>query len=217
MTKLQIQAVAFDMDGLMFNSEDVYFETGVRLLRLFGCEYTRELAKTLMGCTPQDSFQRMIDAHKLHVTWQELQLKSNEIFLAIMPEWLQPMPGLFPLLDRLDALNIPRAVCTSSCPHLVHRMLPIHDLERRFNFVLTSGDVTHGKPHPEMYLRAAERFGVNPASMMVLEDSQNGCRAGANAGAFVVAVPGEHSRDQDFSAANRIAKSLDDPCVMECF
>lgn len=214
MSKPQIQAVAFDMDGLMFNSEDVYFETGVRLLGLFGCEYTHALSKTLMGCTPQDAFQRMICKHDLPVTWQELQVKSNEIFLSIMPDLLQPMPGLFRLLDHLDVFGIPHAVCTSSCPELVNKMLPIHDLERRFDFILTSDDVTHGKPHPEMYLRAAERFGVEPAAMMVLEDSQNGCLAGANAGAFVVAIPGEHSQDQDFSMANLVAKALDDERIM---
>lgn len=211
----KIQAVAFDMDGLMFNSEDVYFETGVRLLRLFGCEYTKALSKTLMGCTPQDAFQGMIDAHDLPNSWRELQVKSDEIFLSIMPDLLKPMPGLFRLLDRLDTLEIPHAVCTSSNPELVYKMLPIHDLERRFDFILTSADVTHGKPHPEMYLRAAERFGVEPSSMMVLEDSHNGCLAGANAGAFVVAVPGEHSLDQDFSMADLVAKALDDERIME--
>lgn len=215
MSKPKIQAVAFDMDGLMFNSEDVYFETGLRLLRLFDCEYTHTLSKTLMGCTPQDAFQGMIDAHDLPTTWQELQAKSDEIFLSIMPDLLQPMPGLFRLLDHLDAQGIPHAVCTSSNPELVYKMLPIHDLERRFDFILTSADVTHGKPHPEMYLRAAERFGVKPESMMVLEDSYNGCLAGANAGAFVVAVPGEHSQDQDFSMADLVAKALDDERIMQ--
>ena len=215
MTTPKIQAVAFDMDGLMFNSEDVYFETGVRLLRSYGFEYTKELAKTLMGVTPEYEYNYLVDQFRLPVTWQELQAQANEIFLSIMPQVLQPMPGLFTLLDHLDKRKIPHAVCTSSSPKLVSRMLPIHNLERRFDFILTSEDVTHGKPHPEMYLRAAERFGLDPASMMVLEDSQNGCTAGANAGAFVVAVPGEHSKDHDFSMANLVAKALDDERILQ--
>ena len=215
MSDPKIQAVAFDMDGLMFNSEDVYFETGVRLMKLYGCEYTKDLAKQLMGVTPQYEFQFLIDRFRLPATWEELKAKSNEIFLSIMPKILQPMPGLFHLLDHLDERKIPHAVCTSSSPNLVSQMLPIHDLERRFDFILTSDDVTHGKPHPEMYLRAAERFGVEPASMMVLEDSYNGCLAGANAGAFVVAVPGEHSLGHDFSMANLVAKALDDECILQ--
>ena len=77
-------------------------------------------------------------------------------------------------------------------------------------FILTSEDITHGKPHPEIYLLAAQRLGVPPGEMLVLEDSQNGCRAAAAAGAFTVAVPGEHSRRQDFSCANLIVESLKD-------
>ena len=81
-------------------------------------------------------------------------------------------------------------------------------LAPRFSFILTSEDITHGKPHPEIYLLAARRFGVPPGEMLVLEDSHNGCRAAATAGAFTVAVPGDHSRRQDFSSADLIIESL---------
>ncbi len=211
----KIQAVAFDMDGLMFNSEDVYFETGSRLMRLFGHEYTHELSSVLMGCTPQRAFETMIEWHQLPVTWQELQQESNRIFLSIMGDYLQPMPGLFELLDYLEENQIPCAICTSSCGELVRKMLPIHDLQRRFAFIITSENVTQGKPHPEIYLQAAERFGVEPASMMILEDSHNGCVAGAVAGGFVVAVPGEHSKHQDFSMATCRVSALNDAKIFE--
>ena len=206
----RIQAVAFDMDGLIFNSEDVYFETGTRLLAEFGFQYTHELSDQLMGCTPQSAFEKMIAWHQLPVTWQELQKRSNQIFLSIMPEYLQPMPGLMELLDYLDGHEIPHAICTSSCRELVSQMLPIHGLETRFDFIITSEDVTHSKPEPEIYLKAASRFGVAPENMMVLEDSRNDCLAGANAGAFVTAVPGEHSRHHDFSMVSCRLERLND-------
>src|SRR5208283_1527177 len=87
------------------------------------------------------------------------------------------------------------------------------DLQPRFQFVLTAEDIVHGKPNPEIYLTAARCFGVRPAEMMVLEDSQNGCIAAASAGAFAVAVPGHHSREHDFSRASLIVDSLADPRV----
>lgn len=215
MTNPKIQAVAFDMDGLMFNSEDVYFETGARLLRLFGCEYTQELSAQIMGCPPQAAFEKMIEWHSLDITWQEMQKKSNEIFLSIMPEFLQPMPGLMILLDFLEEKKIPHAICTSSCLELVSRMLPLHGLDTRFDFIITSENVVHGKPAPDIYLMAAERFGVPPKAMMVLEDSHNGCVSGAAAGAFVAAVPGEHSRNHDFSMANIRLDALNDSRIFE--
>ena len=89
------------------------------------------------------------------------------------------------------------------------------DLAPRFQFILTSDDIVDGKPHPEIYLKAAERFGLPPADLLVLEDSQNGCRAAVAAGTFAVAVPGGHSRRQDFSGASLVLESLADRRLYE--
>ena len=78
-------------------------------------------------------------------------------------------------------------------------------------FILTAEDMSHGKPNPEIYLTAARRLDVPPERMLVLEDSENGCRAAAAAGAFAVAVPGDHSRRHDFSFAALVIDSLADP------
>ena len=98
---------------------------------------------------------------------------------------------------------------------LTEACLAPFQLAPRFRFVLTSEDITRGKPDPEIYLLAARRFGVPPAEMLVLEDSQNGCRAAAASGAFTVAVPGEHSRRQDFGAANLVIENLADRRLYE--
>ena len=120
------------------------------------------------------------------------------------------MPGRLQLLDALERAGIPKAIGTSSCRELVTACLAPLDLERRFQFVLPAEDIVHGKPDPEIYLTAAKRFGVPAAEMMVLEDSHNGCLAAAAAGAFVVAVPGEHSREHDFNQAALVADGLAD-------
>jgi beta-phosphoglucomutase-like phosphatase (HAD superfamily) len=125
------------------------------------------------------------------------------------------MPGLVELLAALEKARIPKAIATSSGRKLTDACLTPFDLARRFQFVLTSEDIAHGKPHPEVYLTAARRFGVPPSRMLVLEDSQAGCRAGAAAGAVVVAVPGEHSRRHDFSAASLVIDSLADRRLYE--
>jgi HAD superfamily hydrolase (TIGR01509 family) len=128
-------------------------------------------------------------------------------------DYLAPLPGLHELLDALEGAEIPKAIATSSTRALVEACLKPFDLQKRFRFVLTAEDIVHGKPHPEIYLTAAGLLGVAAGEMMVLEDSQNGCMAAASAGAFTVAVPGEHSRDHDFSSASLIADSLADPRI----
>ena len=85
----------------------------------------------------------------------------------------------------------------------------------RFEFILTAEDVQQGKPHPEIYLTASRRLAASPSEMMVLEDSQNGCRAAISAGAFAVAVPGDHSRHHDFTGASLIAAGLGDARIYQ--
>ena len=206
-----MRAVVFDMDGLMFNTEDVYTLVGEELLRRRGYEFTAELKDEMMGLRPQPAFEAMIGHCRLGDTWQELAAESNRLFLDLLDGRLAPMPGLMELLDALERAGIPKAIGTSSSRELVDACLRPFDLEGRFQFILAAEDIVHGKPHPEIYLTAARRFGVPPAEMMVLEDSQNGCLAAAAAGAYVVAVPGEHSREHDFSMASLVVESLADP------
>jgi HAD superfamily hydrolase (TIGR01509 family) len=205
------RAVVFDMDGLMFNTEEVYHEVGTELMHRRGCEYTRELCDAIMGRPPRDCFVTMIQWHGLEERWEAMAAESEEIFIGLLDGWLAPMPGLLELLDALEAAGIPKAICTSSSRRLLHEIISRFRMEPRFQFMLAAEDITHGKPHPEIYLKAAERFGIEPQEMLVLEDSQAGCRSGAAAGAFVVAVPGGHSASQDFGAANLIVESLADP------
>jgi HAD superfamily hydrolase (TIGR01509 family) len=208
-------AVVFDMDGLMFNTEDVYSLVGQELLGRRGFAFTQELKKEMMGAPPRESFDIMIRRHRLIETWQELAAESNRIFLEIVEAHIQPMPGLLELLDRLEAAGIPKAIATSSSKQIMDACVGHFGLHPRFRFFLTAEDVTLGKPNPEIYLTAARRLGVPPAEMLVLEDSQNGCRAAASAGAFAVAVPGEHSHDHDFSVASLVINDLADPRLFE--
>jgi len=209
------RAVVFDMDGLMFNSEDVYQEVGSELMRRRGCEYTRELCDAIMGRPPRDCFETIIQYHGLDERWEAMAAESEEIFISLLDGWLAPMPGLLELLDALEAAGIPKAICTSSSGRLLHECVSRFRMEPRFQFMLSAEDIVHGKPHPEIYLKAAERFGIEPHEMLVLEDSQAGCRSADAAGATVVAVPGLHSSTQDFSGADLIVESLADPRLYE--
>lgn len=203
-------AVVFDMDGLMFNTEEVYWDVASELLRRRGLVFTDELNAAIMGRPPQPCFETIIRWHNLNERWEDLAAESESLFLQMVENRLEPMPGLFPLLQALEEACIPKAVCTSSRRRVLEKLLGAFDLEPRFAFTLTAEDVTRGKPDPEIYLKAAERFGIPPKRMMVLEDSPAGCSAGHAAGAFVVAVPNVNSRRMDFSCADLIIPSLAD-------
>ena len=143
-----MRAVVFDMDGLMFNTEDVYTLVGTELLRRRGCEFTAELKDKMMGLQPQPAFAAMIEQCRLADTWQELAVESNRLFFDLLGDHLAMMPGLLPLLDALERAGIPKAIGTSSSRDVVAACLRPFDLEGRFQFVLAAENIRHGKPHP---------------------------------------------------------------------
>jgi pseudouridine 5'-phosphatase len=205
-----IHAVAFDLDGLMFNTEEVYWKVGTELMRRRGRKYDKALSDAVMGRPPRYCFETFIRWHSLDDTWEDLRDESEEIFISLLDDGVGPMPGLLKLLDALETAGIPKAICTSSSRSVLTAVLAPFEMESRFQFTLTAADITQGKPHPEVYLKAADQFGVKPPEMLVLEDSQTGCKSAAAAAAFTVAVPGDLTLDHDFSFASLVIESLED-------
>jgi pseudouridine-5'-monophosphatase len=205
------------MDGLLFNTEDLYDQVGQILMQRRGGEFTRKLKLEMMGLPGPIAFELMRQRCGISDSANQLQIEADEIFVDLLPREIKTMPGLEALLSRLESLKIPKAVATSSHRQFAQRALGHFDLEPRFEFVLTSEDVTQGKPHPEIYLTAARRLGVHPGALLVLEDSFTGSRAAAASGAYTIAVPTPHSAEMDFSHAHKIAKRLDDALIMDLF
>ena len=213
MSKPTIRAVAFDLDGLMFNTEEVFNKTGTEVLRRRGKVPHPELFMSMMGRRATEAFQVMIDMMELDDSIETLRDESAEVFDSLLDDILAPMPGLMDLLETIERRQLPKAVATSSDRSFLTKILGRFELLGRFDHTLTSEDVTHGKPHPEIYLTVAKRLDVSPEEMLVLEDSENGTRAAAAAGAHIISVPHEASQHHDFSVARRVASSLNDPII----
>jgi HAD superfamily hydrolase (TIGR01509 family) len=211
----KLRAVVFDLDGLLFNTEELYQFVGTELMRRRGKTFEEELIQKIMGRPQPVALQMMIDWHGLDTTIDILAKETQEVFVEILDERLELMPGAADLLAALEAARIPKAIATSSGRRFTRNVLGKFHLEPRFEFILTGEDVVHGKPDPEIYRRAAENFGIDSRQMMVLEDSQNGCRAAVAAGAFAVAVPNGPSCQHDFSGAVLVADSLADRRIYE--
>ena len=95
-------------------------------------------------------------------SWEQLAVESEQIFVRLLDEYLAPMPGLLDLLAALEAAGVPKAIATSSQPRLVETVLSRFRMQPRFHFILAADDVTHGKPDPEIYLKAAQRLASHP-------------------------------------------------------
>jgi len=205
----------FDFDGLMFNTEEIFNLSGRELLRRRGKEMTPAVLSLMMGRKSDEAFPLMIEALGLTEDPDMLRAEERAIFQDLLWKHVAPMPGLFELLAHIEDCGLPKGVATSSRRPYIESLLGHFQLMDRFHVTLTAEDVTRGKPHPEIYLTAAQRIGVEPAEMLVLEDSEMGTRSAAAAGAVAVSVPHEHSRNHDFSTASFIATSLHDPKILQ--
>jgi len=209
------QAVIFDLDGLLVNTEDLYDTVGDELLQARGKEFTPELKRAMIGLPGPVAFQVMIDAHQLDCSIDQLTAETKIIFDRILPSQLAPMPGAAELLAKLHAAKMPLAIATSSDRPMAERVLRQVGFFDYFRFLMTAADVAQGKPHPDIYLAASAKLQFEPAEILVFEDSQTGCKAAVSAGTNVVATPNRHTQGQDFSGSIMIANTLADPRVYE--
>lgn len=206
-----IGAVAFDMDGLMFDTEAVYWKAASELLRRRGFEYTQELCEEIMGRPPEYCFKRFIELFSLKEDWRDLQREDEELFEFFLNEGYESTPGLWELLDELERRGVPRCVCTSSKKRVADLVLRKRDVYRRFEFILTCDDVVNGKPNPEAYQKAAQRFGLPPERVLVLEDSRAGTLAARAAGCPCCALRARHNARVDLTSARVVVERLDAP------
>lgn len=206
--RYRVRGIALDMDGLLFDTERLYWQVGDTVLERRGHRFTTELQQRMMGRVGVAAMQQMAEFHGLSDAPETLLTESNEIYRSLLAENLEPMPGLAEWIETLLGCGRPFGVATSSQRQFVDLIMARTSWRDSLAFVLTGDDVTRGKPDPQIYQMAANELGISTAEMLVLEDSGNGCAAAVAAGALTVAIPNEHTATQDFSGATLIAESL---------
>lgn len=210
MTGPHIEAIIFDMDGLLVNTEPVYWAAARELARRRGIMHvSQESLNRMMGIGRLHSLQILIDEAKLPNTTAEQLLEEREIIMADLygRGGIEPMPGVRELLARF-APTLKLAIATNSAMHLVKLVLAQTGIANYFEVVQSGDDIRNGKPDPEIYLAAMGRLGIAPSKCIVLEDTEPGCISGHRAGAKVIGVPNELTRNQDFSIADAKVNDL---------
>jgi HAD superfamily hydrolase (TIGR01509 family) len=212
---MTIKAVVFDLDGLMFDTEALFYRVSSEVLASRGKRFTPEIMRAMIGRRSAEVADVLKTLAGLEEPVEVLVAEVRARFDAVMDDAVHPTPGLFVLLDLLKHRGLPLAVATSSRRSYADRLLTRHGLRDRFAFVLASEDVSRGKPDPEIYRLAADRFSVPAASLLVLEDSPAGLAAATAAGAIGVGIPHEHSPAEGLVAAALVVPRLDDPALLD--
>jgi HAD superfamily hydrolase (TIGR01509 family) len=205
----QFTGLIFDMDGLMIDTEGLYWAAAREIAASYGKTVADDTLRQMMGRAPIDSMQVFVRDLGLADSPQDLLDRRTGMMLERFRSPITPMPGLMEILEAFHG-RLKLAVATSAPKAFTDLILPAMGIARFFDAIQTSDGVTHGKPHPEIYLKPIGRLGIGPEESIVLEDSTAGARAGKNAGAYTIAVPSEYTRSQDFSFADFVAKDLFD-------
>ena len=203
-------AVVFDMDGLMLDSERAINACMAQAARELGHELPDTLWLEMIG-GGDGLCRRLVSGHIGEAAADALLARSEALYDVVADAGIDHRPGIVDLLDWLVARGIPRAVATSTRRPLAMRKLAAAGLLPYFDAVATSSDVAAPKPAPDVYLLAASKLGVAPARCLVLEDSPTGVRAALAAGMTPVQVPDMLVPDDAARAlGHRIVASLGD-------
>lgn len=188
-----IQAVCFDMDGVLVDSERMSPLLIIEAAALQGCHMELEQSKTTIGGTVkslslmlQELFSDRIDTQRFMKDWFDLTMDY------VRKEGVPLKPYAQETLAALRKRGIPVALCTSNIPSVVHEYLQLADLNNAFDVIVTGDMVANGKPDPEIYLLGAKLLGVPPSACAGVEDSLNGVKAVRAAGMTSVMIPDVH-------------------------
>lgn len=203
----EIDAILFDNDGVLVDTEPLFLRATRELLASVSIEFELDQYRDLSLRQGRSLMELVAERGAGPEEVEALRERRNERYAELIEEGVPIFEGVPEVLARLHGEHA-MAIVTSSYRHhfeLAHRQT---GFLRYFEFWLASGDYVNHKPHPEPYLVAAARLGVEPARCLVIEDSERGLEAARAAGMRCVVVPTELTAPGDFSSAERVLARL---------
>jgi HAD superfamily hydrolase (TIGR01509 family) len=203
-----IQAVIFDLDGVLLDSEWMAFKAWRELAGRYGGQLEDAAFSEMVGTTAEQTAEIVMRRTGISVnisesvTWAWRRVNQQIMLTA------DPLPGAIELIQELASLNLPLAIASNSPTSYINDALTGLKLSVYFPVRVGIDQVAEGKPAPDVYLRAAEQMGISSERCLVVEDSRVGVQAAAAANMRVLAVPGERDHTNGFHQAWRVYPSL---------
>jgi HAD superfamily hydrolase (TIGR01509 family) len=205
-------AVIFDMDGLLLDTETIALRAFQEACREQGLDPDLTVYHKCIGTTYARTREILQAGYGPGFPYDIISRLWNQKFTAEVEKFPVPKKaGVFDLLEYLEKTNTKRAIVTSTRHPTALKMLGNAGILRFFEFVIGGDQIINGKPHPEIYLTACQRLGEKPSDCLALEDSNNGVRSAFEAGLAVIQIPDlVQPSDQVRALGHLIMKSLED-------
>lgn len=205
-----IQALIFDMDGVIADSEPLHFEAEQAILRQHGIEAPWSEWHMFTGLTDETIFRYIVDNFTDgSYTPEELIKAKYGIFLTLLSEKLQPIPGALEFISWARKRYPKIALTTSSKKEVQQTVFNKFKLQPYFDVIITGDHIQHSKPHPEPYLKTVQALKLPAEVCMVFEDSLNGIKSAREAGCKVTGISTSFSSEELLEAgADRVIEKF---------
>ena len=202
-----LEAVLFDMDGVIIDSEPLWTEAERQLLARRMLEYSPQLKTAMMGRDAEEAVGLLINHYNLSEGVEEIIAERHEIISDLFKEHLQPVPNALELLRAVRDSGVKTGLASSSPKELVDLALSKLNITELFDLTLSGDQVARGKPAPDIYLTAATELGVSQENCLVIEDAPHGVAAAKAAGMSCLAISTSAS-EPELGAADRVVRSF---------
>lgn len=178
-----LEAVIFDMDGVLVDSELLHYRANVNVLKRFGICLDYDYYKQFIGTSCPVMWKKIQQDFALSTDWEELsRLGDIETEKLVCTDGYQPVPGASQLVRMLKQQGYTLAVASSSSLENIHRIIQALHLSDCFTCLVSGEIVAHPKPAPDIYQKTAELLNISPMDCLAIEDSQNGVDSALDAG-----------------------------------
>jgi len=186
-----IEAVVFDLDGVIVDSEQLWDEVRIQFVRESGRPFPERATRDMMGMSSPEWSRYLVEQLGVRGTPEQANAEVVRRLLAQYEEKLPLIPGAVEAVRRIAA-RWPTAIASSSNPEVIEFVLRASGLDSIVQRAVSSEEVGRGKPAPDVYLEAVRRLGVGGSRCVAVEDSHNGIRSARSAELRVIAIPNLH-------------------------
>ena len=203
----KLEAVLFDMDGVIIDSEPLWTEAERQLLARRRLEYAPQLKTAMMGRDAKEAVALLLSYYKLREDIDDVIAERNQLIAELFKENLQAVPHVLDLLKSVRDLRIKTGLVSSSPRRLVELAVDKLEIAALFDITLSGEQVTRGKPAADIYLTAAGRLEVDPENCLVIEDAPLGVAAAKDAGMCCLAIT-TSATEMELTAADMVVRSF---------
>ncbi|MBD0831700.1 HAD family hydrolase [Aestuariibaculum sediminum] len=207
-----LKAVIFDMDGVIIDSEPLHYKAYHNMFKDVNVKVSPELYESFTGQSTLNVCKRVCDTFKLNETPETLVAIKRKHYEYIFDndKEFDLIEGVLNLIKDYHANGLTLVLGSSASMPNIERIFKRFNLNPYFKAKLSGADLKASKPHPEIFIKAAEATGFLRHECMVIEDSTNGIEAAKSAGIFCTGYDSKHSKNQDYTKANLVIKSFDE-------